>query len=360
VLQRIGPVEILTTDFGHQTKRRKGPHSAGGLHVTTIPTPSYRSNVSVGRFFSHIVFALRSARYFARRSHKYAVVYVTLPLNLLAFLIFRQARGKTTIADVVDIWPDVLPFPVALRALAAPVFWAWRRLFVSACRSADIVLAVSDSFRREAARHRKHRLPPVERFYIGHPELPGSHDEQLRSGSRIAYVGNFGRLYDFQTLVDAVDTPALKPRIELLLVGEGDRRNWLVDQLQARRIRYQYFGAVYDPVALGSILRRADWGFNGYINTTAAFSYKANTYLAAGLPLLNSMRGDLGELVATRELGLNYEAGDAASLRSALEHASGEQLERFRRNCEDFFASELDAKRVERQLFEYLAPRVSF
>jgi hypothetical protein len=50
------------------------------------------------------------------------------------------------------------------------------------------------------------------------------------------------------------------------------------------------------PGALTVALADCDAGFNGYANTSAAFSYKATTYLAANLPLVNSMGGDLHRL----------------------------------------------------------------
>jgi len=49
-------------------------------------------------------------------------VYATVPLNVLTWLVFSLAGTKTKIIDVVDIWPDVLPFPMSFRRVLAPIF----------------------------------------------------------------------------------------------------------------------------------------------------------------------------------------------------------------------------------------------
>ena len=122
----------------------------------------------------------------------------------------------------------------------------------------------------------------------------------------------------------------------------------------ARDLPHEYFGSVYEPAALARILRRAHVGFNGYRDTSAAFSYKAATYLAAGLPLLNSMSGDLETLVPTHGLGSNYRAGDVDSLLASLRTIEQSPPEHWELQSRRYFQHEVEHSAVVAKLRRFL------
>jgi glycosyltransferase involved in cell wall biosynthesis len=162
----------------------------------------------------------------------------------------------------------------------------------------------------------------------------------------IVYVGNLGRLYDFHTLVDVIDDDKLRGTVQLYVIGRGDREEWLLEELKRRMLNYRFFGPVFEPSRLADILRSCHVGFNGYINTTAAFSYKATTYFAAGLPIINSMTGDLHNLVNKHCLGENYTGGNRQELSDCLLRCIRSGTERMASNCEDFFGSHLESTEI--------------
>jgi len=351
VLSDLAEVEVVTTDFDHWTKKQpRVSQNAPFDKIVYIKTLRYKSNIGIKRLLSHLLFSIRAARYFLQNREKYDIVYVTLPLNILAWFVLRNARTQFKIVDVIDIWPDVLPFPKLLVQLFRPLFVLWRRLFNLAVGKADVMLAVSDSFYRDAARfvnvHCRHR-----RFYIGDVKLQGTAPkEDIKT---IAYIGNIGHLYDFETLLDAMEN-VQRGAVQLFIVGAGGRQEWLLKELKQRGLPHQYFGVVYDQAKLGNILLRAHVGFNGYLNTSAAFSYKANTYFAAGLPILNSMSGDLHDLVELHSLGLNYPGGDSTALQAIIDSLTKSNLSQMSENCSRFFDAELDRGAIRREIREFV------
>lgn len=345
------PVEVVTADFDHTRKARREPRQAGEFaEIVYLKALPYSSNVGVARLASHILFALSAARYWYRRRRRYSVIYATLPLNLLAWLVFSLSRGARRIADVVDIWPDSLPFSPRLRRLLLPAFAVWKRLYARAIRRADLVLAVSDTFLSDAARHAGKDVP-LRRFYIGGQRLSAPAPKQPLF--TLAYVGNLGRLYDFETLLDALESRELRNTMQVFIVGAGDRRDWLLTELKCRQIRHRFFGVVHRKEELAAILATCHAGFNGYIRTNAAFSYKASTYLAAGLPLVNSMQGDLGRLVELHGLGENYRRQDRSQLTAALLRLRDGDLEEVAARCRRFFESELEAGKIHAQMLDF-------
>ena len=351
VLAELMPVDLLTSDFDHGRKERIERRSVPPFDdVVYINTREYRNNVGPGRMLSHLLFAFSAATYFRRNRDRYDVIYVTAPLNVLAWLVFTLSKRATKIIDVVDIWPDVLPFSLRMRRSLAPVFKTWKWFFKSAVFKADVAIGVSDQFVAEARGYAR-KNGKVRRYYLGHERFRAATSKQ--TVFTIAYVGNIGRLYDFDTLLDVLSEDHIRKRMQLFVIGKGDRQSWLLEELKRRKIRHQFFGVVFDPVQLGTILRSCHVGFNGYFNTTAAFSYKAGTYLAAGLPLVNSMTGDLQRLVAERGLGRNYEGGNRPQLSEGLLHLYRNGTASAAANCEEFFTTELDSSKIAEDMKQF-------
>jgi glycosyltransferase involved in cell wall biosynthesis len=262
-----------------------------------------------------------------------------------------MAGAKTKIIDVVDIWPDVLPFSTNVRKALSPIFAVWKWFFKSAVAKADIVMAVSDEFIHEARKYAK-KTAKVKRFYIGHDRLTSATEKQPIF--TIVYVGNLGRLYDFETLLDVLEEDELRDCVQLFVIGRGDKQEWLIGELKARKLRHRFFGAVFNPERLAKILQSCHVGFNGYINTTAAFSYKANTYFAAGLPILNSMTGDLARLVAEHGVGVNYEGGNREQLRDCVLRLVRNGTTEMAASSERFFSMQLESSKICDDIGEFL------
>jgi len=273
----------------------------------------------------------------------------------MAWYVLRNTSAKLKIVDVVDIWPDVLPFPPFVRVLLAPIFYVWKWFFKSSVRKADLVMAVSDLFAEEAATY-ANQISSVKRFYIGQERLESEVPKQRIF--TIAYVGNLGRLYDFDTLLDVLAEETLRNKVQLYVIGKGDRQEWLLGELERRKLHYRFFGAVFDPARLADILRRCHVGFNGYANTTAAFSYKATTYFAAGLPIINSMTGDLKRLVNRHGLGENYKSGDRIHLRACILRFMQNGTTVMAANCEKFFTSYLESSKIRADMKDFLVAKL--
>lgn len=351
VLSEIAEVEVVTADFDHWTKKKRIHRQVPPIHkITYLRTLPYNSNVGICRLISHSLLSLSATLYFLQHRKRFDIVYATLPFNTLAWLAFRSAGRRFKIVDVTDIWPDVLPFSPYMVQLFRPVFALWRRFFNKAVASADVMMAVSDSFFQETLKYTSDACVS-RRFYLGEVNLRTKvpKNETLT----IAYSGNIGRLYDFETLLEVMAS-AQPGSVELHIIGDGDRKDWLLQELDRKNVKYKYFGSVYDPDKLSDILCRAHLGFNGYVNTSAAFSTKASTYFAAGLPILNSMKGDLENLVIQHRLGFNYRGGDATSLSECFRQIDYRLIEKMSENCSCFFSSELDRTKLRQDMHNFL------
>lgn len=351
-LSQLAQVDVLTSDFNHSTKTRNIVEEAAPIRtITYIKTPRYATNISFMRIYSHLMFSIRAARYLRSRLDAFDIVYTTLPFNILSWWILSRSRVRLKIVDVMDRWPDSLPFPRSFKKLFAPALAVWRNFLKGSIRQSDLVMAVSDEC-LDATKKYARMGACLKRFYIGHELLESQVSKQPIL--TIAYVGNIGSLYDFETLLDVLGEHHWSNKMQLFVIGQGDRRDWLLEQLTKRGIKHRYFGPIFDSSRLAEILCGCHIGFNGYRNTTAAFSYKANTYFAAGLPILNSMDGDLKKLVKERGLGLNYRGGDRASLRSRFVEIEEGALNVMSQNCTQFFAAEIERRKIRVDMLNFI------
>ena len=351
VLSRLADVEVVTTDFDHWTKKPKRKIQFPPIcKITYLKILPYYNNTGPLRLISHLLFSIRAGLYFLRRHRQFDIVYVTLPFNSLAWFALRCARKQLRIIDVTDIWPDVLPFSQRMVRMFSPAFALWRWMFNQAAGEAEVMMAVSDSFFQETLRYVKPDCK-CRRFYLG--ELALRRDVPKEAVLTIAYCGNLGTLYDFETLLDVM-SEAEPGSMQLFMIGDGDRRDWLLNELKQRNLSHRYFGSVYDPAKLGDILSRAHLGFNGFRNTTAALSTKASTYFSAGLPVLNSMEGELAKLVADFGLGFNYSSGDRSGLKQCFSKINLDDLASISENCTRFFQSQLDRNRIRDDMYQFL------
>jgi hypothetical protein len=349
-LSEMAPVDVVTTDFDHWTKRKKNQVQVAPIdRIYYLKTLAYRKNTGFGRLLSHLLFSFRATMFFRKHRDRYDILYVTLPLNTLGWAALKCAGERWKLVDVTDIWPDVLPFPRGFVRLFRPVLGIWRKFFNRAVSKADVMMTVSDSFFKEASKFANVNCR-TRRFYLSEVNLKA--DVPKEDTLTIAYSGNLGHLYDFETILEVLSEE--RGSVQLFIIGDGDRREWLLKELKRRGLPHRYFGSVYDQTKLADILPRAHLGFNGFVNTSAAFSTKASTYFAAGLPILNSMEGDLHRLVSEQELGLNYVGGDRASLKSCLAQLDLAKIKYMSQNCTRFFDAELERGKVCRDMLTFL------
>lgn len=347
-LSEFAEVDVITADFSHSTKKENSRQKVSGISkIIYLKTPQYYNNVGLRRMYSHLAFSLRAALLVYKMRDQYDILYVTLPTNVLAWCVLRSSHAKNKIVDILDVWPDSLPFSPRAKRAFAPLFRAWKWFFKESVFRADLVLTVSDEIKSNATQY-AHEGVSVERFFLAHEGLASETPKQPIL--TVAYVGNLGRLYDFDTLLDVLSEEDIRKRVQLFVIGKGDREEWLIHELEARQIAHRFYGVVFDPGQLADILCSCHIGFNGYVNTTAAFSYKASSYLAAGLPVLNSMQGDLETLVMERGLGFNYRGGDRASLRNCFEQLNEGVLALMAQNCRRFFVAEVERDKVREEM----------
>jgi glycosyltransferase involved in cell wall biosynthesis len=331
--ERGHTVTLWTSSFSHCLKRqREAAVYDVPYEVRLISEPGYGSNTSIKRPLSHLYLA-RQLRY-QQMLAEYTpdVMYVGFPPVAAAMwsVTYGQRHHIPVVLDIQDLWPEAFQMLVGkrfrwlVRLLMKPVEGTANAIY----RGATQVIAVSSTFSERAVRS---GARGTEAVYIG-TDLPVFDDLGSKRSASFAkvdsdelwltYVGTLSHSYDFDTLLGALGLipSGIRERLRIQVAGDGPHLSRVRERVRQEGldgvVRFHGFLPYGDMAAL---LVNSDAGLN-IIREGSATSLpnKVFDYLAAGLPIINSVDGELAGLISQYEFGVNYRAGNQTDLAGAI------------------------------------------
>jgi len=306
---------ILTADFVHPYKTYDYEEwdKCLKLHV-----PRYRTNFSISRIWSHIVYAWDIKKALSRE--QLGLVYVCVPPNYSALKAVTWAKRHNipVIVDVVDLWPNINAPSNNLLKLAYKV---WGSIRDKAVLRADKVLIECSLYKDDIPVSDSMMIPLCKK----NDEIPhyAAHD-----GIRIAYLGAFSTSYDFDSLIYLAQRIKERGRrLTIVLIGKGNEKDKVVANLKENKIEFEDYGVVYDEFEKKKILESCDFGYNGFTPGMAVGqSYKSIDYMGCGLALINSLKGDLEEIVLTEKCGYNFDKTSRSEIAGTIARLSKDEI----------------------------------
>lgn len=308
-----------------------------GYQVKLVPTNAYKRNIGFGRILFEVLFSLRTLR-LGKRLDAPDLIFANDPPQICGFagIKLSQFHHCPLVVDTLDLWPELfiaaMPnrFRRTAELLCQPLY-QWRKSNWStangytalAKRYLDVVQTEGDPSKLKPCCVAYNGIDVAEfRSHLTSKSAPSL----LKADGAVwaVFAGTFGPSYDIETIIE-VATMANEscPNLKFLLAGDGPFRS-MVEEAAAHGSNVMYVGKLPVP-ELVRLYAQCDIGLCAY----GAFSNvempdKVYDYMAAGLAIINSLQGEVSDLVEVHNLGLNYTAGDAASLLSALQTISHE------------------------------------
>ena len=348
-------VQVVTTDFNHGNKRYYESGEADHAKQTLLHVPSYTSNISIKRIWSHLVFAWRVKKYLSNLNEMPSVIYCSMPTSSSAYVCTKYCKKNNVkfVIDVIDLWPDSLLPLVKGKSVIKVLLWLWTCLTRYAYRHADIILGESVKYANEAKKYNNRAA--VYPVYLGvnlttinqvKKDLTVKLDKP--SGEIwIAYAGSLGVSYDFNTLLDAVKHIHGRYKYKLWFVGDGVKHDEILSHIKSSDLNAKITGFLPYNQLLG-YLSYCDIAINIFRdNTKVVYSYKFNDYVALDCFVLNSLEGETAEMVDDYQIGRNFNFSDrplAEVLEDTLVHWY--KYAPWRKNCQRLIEEKLDKKKV--------------
>ena len=315
-------VRIVTTDFIHSTKRHvSGVTTYGDCELTALHEPGYTKNVSLKRFYSHWVLS-QNLKKWLKTIERPDVIYCAVPSLDFSYQAAKYAKqnGIKFVLDIQDLWPEafgmVLCIPVLTNIAFSPLRWKANTIY----RSADRIVAVSQTYVDRALKvHKSIKEGTVvflgtnlERF--DNCKSTPTAIEKRTDEIRLGYVGTLGHSYDLKTVMDGIELLQDKPyykRIRFVVAGDGPLRDYFEEYALSKNLSVAFTGMLPYPQMV-STLCTCDIAVNPIVKGAAAsIINKHGDYAAAGIPVINSQESDeYRRLVETFDMGLNVECGN--------------------------------------------------
>lgn len=312
--------------------------------IKLVPTTSYSSHISFARIRHERNYANNFRNKVLGSTEKPDLIILGEPALFISDIILDVIHKKKIpfIVDILDLWPELfailLPNKISFlgELLFAPLYW--RRTWL--LRKANGIIGATKDYLKVGTS--KNKTPFNEVVYLGIDlnEIKKSINNQfenkaLETHSKrendtwVIYAGTLGDNYDIPTVIKcAQQIEDLKLPIKIFLAGDGSLRPLIEHTIKTKKLRNLVYLGKLNINDLNLFYQKCDLALSSYVkNSSVSMPVKAFDSFAAGLPLINSLKRDLGDFVIQHEVGLLYKAEDANDMLRAIRQLSEDKNE---------------------------------
>uniref|UniRef100_Q47GL4 Glycosyl transferase, group 1 n=1 Tax=Dechloromonas aromatica (strain RCB) TaxID=159087 RepID=Q47GL4_DECAR len=273
-------------------------------------------------YLSFVVSGLLFGPWMLRR-YQPDVIFVYAPsplLQALPAIWLAKLKRRKLVHWVQDIWPESLSATGHVKNRI--VLGLVERLVRYIYRKTDLILVQSPAFdvpMRRLALGREIAYQPnsVDDSFAVRPAQQGEMSNQFT----VMFAGNLGTAQAVECILAAAEALREHSDICIMLVGDGSRRPWLLEEVARRRLGNIMLPGRFPPSDMPEMMARA----SALLVTLAAqeiFEYtvpsKVQAYIAAGPPVIAALNGEGARIVRESGCGLAVPAEDTDALAAAI------------------------------------------
>jgi len=331
-----------TSNFSHHFKKYR---SSGWQDVDVndrfvlrlVPTTAYKNNVGLGRVLRDLVFGIRAYQKGKSLPAPDCIIYSESPLTFgyAGYMLSRHHKCPV-IYHQMDLWPELIEraFPAflqpVLKVLFAPVYLNRKMIY----GRLDAVLALAKPYlevplnEAPVLRSRPNQIIyngiDVEKFRRSMTALAlpeGLLPDKVPGEVRAVFAGSLGPSYDILTLLKVAERlEGSDSKLRIVIAGDGPLRKEVEAYVADPNHTRLYYVGKLPPELLAPLYNVCDIGLCAYsTRSNVEMPDKIYDYTAAGLAVVNSLRGEVGQVVKDNGIGLQYAGGDLEDLFLKLE-----------------------------------------
>ena len=323
-----------------RTKNLTNIEVSSNFIIRLVPTTGYTKNISLKRIFHEKLYS-RNIYSISSDYDPPDVIILSEPALFRSGPVLKllEKYKCLLVLDILDIWPELfkIVLPKNLQFLGNFFFKPWYKRREKLFQKANAILAVSNSY-IELAKKVNPNIPieltetvhfgtnvAAQRKDMNSPSiLPSPLNIQKKISGEVwaIYASTLGSNYDVDTLLKTAKLIEEKNvHIKLLIAGEGPLRKEIESFIKFNNLKRTIYIGNPDSKVLAHIFSLSDIGLSMYLKgSSVTFPIKAFHYFAAGLPIVNSLNGDLSTILSDNNAGMQYRAEDHKSLFEVLNY----------------------------------------
>ena len=339
--------EVLwwSSTFNHQLRKQRFDVSTTididkNYCLRLLYGPGYGRSISFGRLRHNREVAKEFAEEIAAKpiDELPDLIYACLPTLEASeqAVLFGARHGIPVIIDIRDRWPDIYLSPLP-RVLYPIVRFVLKTEFARAHRIFSKATAITGVSAKNLGwglglAGRKGR-PKDKWFPLGFP-VGGNDNGSVSKGNLteitskygigvdsvvVAFVGTFSAAFNLKTVIDVAQnlSAARDSRIKFVIVGDGVQTSTLRELVIG--LNNIVFTGWLDKSSIDEILKVSSVGLAPYSSEgLITLPNKPFEYMAAGLPILSSLEGELKAIIEQEGIGLQYKASDPIDLKDKI------------------------------------------
>ena len=135
------------------------------------------------------------------------------------------------------------------------------------------------------------------------------------------YAGTLGNNYDILTILLAAEMLESKGcPVTILIAGEGPLKKEVLTAIESKNLKNLIYVGNLSAQAVTRLYAQCDIALSTYVaGSTVSMPLKAYDYMAAGLPIVNSLGRELGAIIREKKIGIQYITQDPVSLSQAIQ-----------------------------------------
>ncbi len=327
-LSKENKVEIITSDFGHMTKKHKEPlvHN-WPFTITFLHEPGYKKNVSVQRFVSHNAWGKEVKKYLEQRE-KPDVVYCAVPSLTAPYKAAKYCKknGVRFIIDIQDLWPEAFQLVFNIPVISDVLFAPFKHRADEIYKRADAVCGVSETYVNRALKVNK-RDKTGRVVFLGTSLETFDNNAKNNSVEKpenelwLGYCGSLNTSYDLTVVFDALALLKNEGTVlpKFIILGTGEKETEFKKYSSKLGVDCLFTGKLpYDQMC--GWLARCDIAVNPIAHNAAqSIINKHGDYASAGIPVINTQENEeYRSLVEKYQMGFNCENGKPADMAAKL------------------------------------------
>ncbi len=363
-----------TSGFSHFGRKHLYTEDAevviDGVKLKIIKGLGYQNSISIKRILHQRDFA---EKFFEKSSQCSKPDLIICPIPTIENAYCAVQKGFQlnipVLIDIRDEWPDELvdAVPSLLRPLAKLFLRGAFKKMQYICKNATGIIGVSKNFQEYALKFAgRDKVPADGIFPHGYPEMtdPGINEEDRLWWSKIGvddkkmiccFFGTIGNFFDLDTVIETAGKFNKNDKIQFVLCGNGRKLDYY--KKKAMHLRNVIFPGFVDGNKISALMTMADVGLAPYARgTRMALPNKVFEYMAGGLPLVSSIKGEIVYMLEKYECGFTYDADSTEQLTSVIQKLYDHPILRKQmgKNGQKLFSERFTTEKIVMKLNEHI------
>ena len=368
--------------FNHTSKKqRKSENSFVKINdnysINLVYNVSYKKNISIRRLISYMQFSKGLRKHFLKATIQPDIIITGLPSPNVCKEVVDYANkfNIPIVVDVRDLWPDtfVRIFPNIFSFFINIYVKKMHKINEYIFNNVDSITAISKTYIDWALKYRyNNEISNFKIFYIGYNlddkniKFSDFENSLIELGIDnkcfiCCFFGTIGRHFDFITLIDTAKILLeLKINVQFVICGIGEKLSYLRDV--SKELKNIIFPGWLDKKQILLLMKWSKIGLAPYLDGTLfSLPNKPFEYLAGGLIIASSLKGELAEIIDENNCGFTYDAGSSEQLANAILdlYHDPKKLSCMSRNAIELFRTKFAGEEIYPNMVGYLERIVS-